>query len=153
MTAALFQDREELQKVTLPSTLIALDNDVLRDCTLDWMLFIGDEPKNADMGETEWANNVTAKLYYPNWLESWDSYYLDLVGCDMTYIPYEQGKEPVWSGDSPLLDVPVGSFYAAPVAWAVETGVTAGLTATTFGPNAACNRAQVVTFLYRCYNK
>jgi hypothetical protein len=37
------------------------------------------------------------------------------------------------------------------VAWAVETGVTAGLTATTFGPNAACNRAQVVTFLYRAY--
>jgi len=33
--------------------------------------------------------------------------------------------------------------------WAVENGITNGLTATTFGPGAVCNRAQVVTFLYR----
>ena len=34
----------------------------------------------------------------------------------------------------------------------VENGITAGLTATTFGPNAICNRAQVVTFLYRSFS-
>jgi len=37
--------------------------------------------------------------------------------------------------------------------WAVENGITNGLTETTFGPNATCNRAQVVTFLYRTYVK
>ena len=46
-------------------------------------------------------------------------------------------------------DVPAGQFYTAPVVWATETGITTGLTATTFGPTVNCNRAQVVTFLYR----
>ena len=30
-------------------------------------------------------------------------------------------------------------------------GITAGLSATTFGPASNCNRAQIVTFLYRAY--
>lgn len=48
-------------------------------------------------------------------------------------------------------DVPAGSFYHIPVLWAVEKGVTNGLSATEFGPNAICNRAQIVTFLYRAF--
>ena len=34
---------------------------------------------------------------------------------------------------------------------AVEKGITNGVDATHFGPFAYCNRAQVVTFLYRAY--
>ena len=48
--------------------------------------------------------------------------------------------------------VPDGSFFYDPVLWAMQNGVTAGLTPTTFGPNAICNRAQVVTFLYRTFS-
>ena len=33
--------------------------------------------------------------------------------------------------------------------WAVEKGITNGLTATTFGPNNSCTRGQMVTFLWR----
>ena len=33
--------------------------------------------------------------------------------------------------------------------WAVEKGVTSGMSATTFSPNSNCTRAQIVTFLYR----
>ena len=40
-------------------------------------------------------------------------------------------------------------FFYKSVLWAVENGITAGLDATHFGPTADCNRAQVVTFLYR----
>ncbi len=50
---------------------------------------------------------------------------------------------------SNFTDVAPEAFYAKPVAWAVEQGVTNGLTATTFGPNDTCTRAHVVTFLYR----
>ena len=35
------------------------------------------------------------------------------------------------------------------MAWAVEKGITKGLTNTTFGPDATCTRGQVVTFLFR----
>ena len=52
---------------------------------------------------------------------------------------------------NPFSDVPAGSFYHIPVLWAVEKGITNGLSATEFGPNSICNRAQIVTFLYRAF--
>ena len=59
--------------------------------------------------------------------------------------------EPITT-NNPFTDVNEGDFFYKPVLWAVENNITAGLTATTFGPTAECNRAQVVTFLYRAYN-
>lgn len=49
----------------------------------------------------------------------------------------------------PFVDVPASAYYYDAVAWAVENGVTGGTTATTFSPNNACTRAQMVTFLWR----
>ena len=46
-------------------------------------------------------------------------------------------------------DVPANAYYAKAVAWAVENGITNGMTATTFAPGATCTRGQSVTFLYR----
>ena len=56
--------------------------------------------------------------------------------------------EPVTTAH-PFTDVAPGSFYEKAVLWALEMGITNGLTADTFGPSAVCNRAQVVTFLWR----
>ena len=44
-------------------------------------------------------------------------------------------------------DVPASASYAGAVSWAVEQGITSGTSATTFGPNSACTRGQIVTFL------
>ena len=46
-------------------------------------------------------------------------------------------------------DVNQALWYHLPIDWAVRNKVTTGLTATTFGPNASCTRAQMVTFLWR----
>ena len=46
-------------------------------------------------------------------------------------------------------DVQPGAYYADAVAWAVEKGITAGTSATTFSPDTPCTRAQIVTFLWR----
>ena len=46
-------------------------------------------------------------------------------------------------------DVREGAWYADAVAWAVQAGVTNGMTKTTFVPSDPCTRAQTVTFLYR----
>ena len=51
--------------------------------------------------------------------------------------------------ENPFLDVNETHFFYAPVLWAVENGITSGMSADTFGPMVVCNRAQVVTFLYR----
>lgn len=50
---------------------------------------------------------------------------------------------------SDFTDLEANAYYLEPVAWAVETGVTTGTSATTFAPGDPCKRSQVVTFLWR----
>ena len=71
----------------------------------------------------------------------------------VTFLYRAMGNPEVKNTEHPFTDVDASQFYYQPMLWAVENGITAGLTATTFGPTATCNRAQVVTFLYRAYNK
>ena len=50
---------------------------------------------------------------------------------------------------SPFADVATDAYYYDAVKWAVEKGVTNGVSETLFGPDQACTRAQIVTFLWR----
>ena len=54
-------------------------------------------------------------------------------------------------GAANFQDVLAGSYYAEAVAWALETGVTNGISETLFGPDQTCTRGQIVTFLFRAY--
>ena len=69
----------------------------------------------------------------------------------VTFLYRSLGSPQVNTQTNPFTDVPVGQWFTAPVLWAVDNGITNGLTATSFGPNSICNRAQIVTFLYRAY--
>ncbi len=61
--------------------------------------------------------------------------------------------EAVFAAEAPadlsFIDVPESAYYYDAVYWAVDEGITNGTTATTFSPNNACTRAQMVTFLWR----
>ena len=50
-------------------------------------------------------------------------------------------------------DVPANSYFAEAVAWAAANSVTEGVGNGLFAPHNNCTRAQIVTFLYRAYNK
>ena len=71
----------------------------------------------------------------------------------VAFLHRAMGSPQVSAESSPFTDVEAGEWYELPVLWAVENGITAGLTPDTFGVNTVCNRAQVVTFLYRTYHK
>ena len=60
-----------------------------------------------------------------------------------------EAVSPVASGTSPFTDVSADAYYEAAVQWAVANNITAGTTITTFSPDSACARAQIVSFLYR----
>ena len=49
----------------------------------------------------------------------------------------------------PFTDVEEGSYCYDAVRWAVEKGVTEGVSETSFAPNDPCTRGQAVTFLWR----
>ena len=54
--------------------------------------------------------------------------------------------EPEASG---FVDVEPGSWYHAPVEWALENGITTGVSETEFAPDRSVIREQFVTFLHR----
>ena len=66
---------------------------------------------------------------------------------------YTDGSTEPETPDEPLpfLDVPEDSFYYDSVAWALKNQVTTGLSASHFGPEVNCNRAQAITFLWRAF--
>ena len=53
--------------------------------------------------------------------------------------------------NNPFVDVSTSDYYYDAVLWAVENGVTNGTSATTFSPDMAVSRAQMVTFLWRAH--
>ena len=67
----------------------------------------------------------------------------------VTFLWRAAGSPAPKSSAMPFTDVPAGSWYYDAVLWAVEQGITAGTSATTFAPDLNCSRAQIVTFLYR----
>ena len=70
----------------------------------------------------------------------------------VTFLWRAAGSPAPESTVNPFTDVKDTDFFFKPVLWAVEQGITNGISATEFGPANPCNRAQVVTFLYRAYN-
>ena len=73
----------------------------------------------------------------------------DLLRAQVVTMLWRHAGSPVVDGANPFDDVKKTDFYYQAVLWAVQNGITNGTTATTFGPMGVCNRAQVVTFLYR----
>ena len=70
-------------------------------------------------------------------------------GQVVTFLWRAAGQPAPASRENPFTDVKSGDFYYDAVLWAVEQGITNGLSATTFGPDVICNRGQVATFLHR----
>ena len=56
---------------------------------------------------------------------------------------------PAPSDSEKFVDVPKDAWYHDSVYWAVDKGITEGVDATHFSPDATCTRAQMVTFLWR----
>lgn len=69
----------------------------------------------------------------------------------VTFLYRALGEPEVISTENPFSDVVTDAWYGPAVLWAVSAGVTNGMSSTSFGVNIVCNRAQVVTFLYRAF--
>ncbi|MBP5165814.1 MAG: S-layer homology domain-containing protein, partial [Oscillospiraceae bacterium] len=68
----------------------------------------------------------------------------------VTFI-YRYAGSPAVEKTDVFTDVDPDSYYADAVSWAYGESVTTGTSETTFSPEEACLRAQIVTFLYRYF--
>ena len=64
-------------------------------------------------------------------------------------ILYRYAKLPAVNSKHNFVDVNEGTYYSDAVKWAFENGITSGTDVNLFSPDAICNRAQIITFLYR----
>ena len=66
----------------------------------------------------------------------------------VTFLWRAEGS-PAAEAVNPFVDVTEGEWYYDAVLWALENSVTTGMSDSIFGVENICNRAQIVTFLYR----
>lgn len=72
--------------------------------------------------------------------------------CDrgmMVTLLWRMAGEPEPKGENPFTDVSEGRYYYKAVLWAFERGLIRGMTENTFEPETLCDRAMVVTLLWR----
>ena len=67
----------------------------------------------------------------------------------VTFLWRAAGSPAPKSTVNPFTDVSASDYYYNAVLWAVENGITTGISADRFAPGATVSRAQTVTFLYR----
>lgn len=117
-------------------------------------------PESASKGDTVTITATPDKGYV---LESLTV--LDKDGKALTLTDKGSGKyifvmpagkitvKAVFMDDNTMLnfftDVHAEDYYYDAVLWAAQKGITGGMSDTLFAPNAACTRAQIVTFLWR----
>ena len=134
-----FRGAQRLVEVTIPGTVTHVGSGAFQDCGgLRQVSFQGSAP---EFGKMDVFTGCTLTVRYPAGDPSWDGREGWNLGGSIQWVPYNPAN--------PFLDVPVGAFYEEPVIWAVENGITSGATADSFNPDGQCQRAQVVTFLWR----
>ncbi len=67
----------------------------------------------------------------------------------VTFLWRASGSPAPKNSRMPFTDVSPSAYYYDAVLWALEEGITTGISSTTFSPDAVIDRAQVVTFLHR----
>ena len=97
-------------------------------------------------GYIDTAGNVAVPFQYDSIMHIDDDEFSDGVAA-----AGKDGKLAILclSGAPGFTDVPVGSYYADAVTWAVEEGITAGTGSNTFSPDNTCTTAEILTFLWR----
>ena len=70
----------------------------------------------------------------------------------ITWLYVKAGK-PATTVTGQFTDVPEGKWYSDAVYWALENGITAGTTSTTFSPDQTLTRGQAMMFLYKALGK
>ena len=71
----------------------------------------------------------------------------------MTFLWAAKGKPGHSLEENPFKDVKSKAYYYNAVMWAVENGITKGVSADAFGVKQSCTREQVVTFLWTAAGK
>lgn len=69
------------------------------------------------------------------------------------YIVVKNGSTSPSGNTTGFTDIAATDYFATPVAWAVDKGITNGTGNNQFSPGQNCTNAQILTFLWRAYGE
>ena len=145
-----FHNCVDLTDIEIASSVRTICAGAFEGCTgLTRLTFDGKAPQvgRSDTSQAAPFENLTALAEYPSSCRtSWTDAAKESMGSTLTWEEYDAGSEPI---ENPFVDVSESDYYYAAVLWAYSNNITSGKDATHFQPDAACTRAQVVTFLWR----
>ena len=118
------------------------------------VLFLRNENPFLDINETQFFYDSVLWAFENGITGGVDATHFGPAGvCNraqvVTFLYKAHGSAEPTLTENPFTDVPDGSWYAAPVLWAFENGITGGTDATHFNPGGQCLRAFAVTFLHK----
>ncbi len=104
-----------------------------------------------DLGEgKETLIRLQVEIFYPeSGYTYWRSAYCLIDDKAVDAALTKEQETPAAPVTPVFTDVAETSPFAAAVAWAVEEGITAGTTETTFSPETPCTHNHILTFLWR----
>ena len=118
-------------------------------------------PSSADNGDTPFEDVAEGVWFYDDVTYVWAEGLMEGIS-DTAFGPalpanramvvtllYRLDGAEMYPEESSFADVEPGSWYHAPVEWALENGITTGFSETEFGPGRNVVREQFVTFLHR----
>ncbi|MCI8933527.1 MAG: leucine-rich repeat protein [Clostridiaceae bacterium] len=158
-----FSNNTMLTKATIPGTVTAVGGAAFYDCTgltevniLPGVAEIGSfafrgcssltrvsiPASVASIGEVGFGNAGSIKdVYYSGSEAQWKAIQISTNNSVLSRATIHYNRL--------MADVKTDDWFAAPVVWALEGGITAGTGDGNFSPGATCAQAQIVTFLWR----
>lgn len=164
----VFQGCTGLKTATIGGGVAKLEGPLFNGCTSLETLIIRDGVQSIGIKQ-RYYNDVPFNgcsslktLYLPSSVYEIGQYAFD--DCNQLTDIYFSGTAYAWSGmaiaknNDPLLnatmhyvpfsDTNPGDYYYNPMLWAIDKGVTAGTSETSFSPNDTCTQGQILTFLW-----
>lgn len=116
---------------------------------------------SAELGDTPFVDIFEGVWFYDAVTYVWDQGIM--YGVDETHFEpdtpasramvvtllYRMEGAELYPEESSFVDVEAGNWFHAPVEWALENGITAGISETEFAPGQDVSREQFVAFLHR----
>ena len=135
-----------LPTITLPQGLEGIAAFTFLDCASLTSITIPASVKYIGQDAFSGCSRLT-DIYYGGTRAQWNAINIHSNGNDAVNrasLHYGGSTEP-----ASFSDVKSSDWFAEPVQWAIDKGITKGMTATTFGPNVTCSTAHILTFLWR----
>lgn len=130
-----------LASLELPNSVTTIGNGAFSNCQYLTSIVIPDSVTSIGGWVFDNSQKVTIHGSHGSYAETY---------AKENNIPFIADLSPKVGGFN---DVRESDYFAQPVLWAIEKGITGGTTPTTFSPGAACTRSHILTFLWRSRGK